>query len=290
MKKYLACLLTGVMAVSMAACGSSSAAQSTAASETVADVETQTEETVETTESAATEERTTFTVGFDAAFPPYGYLDEATGDYVGFDLDLAAEVCERNGWELVKTPIDWDAKDMELNSGAIDCIWNGFTMNGREAAYAWSEPYVDNSQVVVVAADSGISSLEDLAGKVVLVQADSSALSALEGEELADLTATFASLDQVPEYNTAFLNMEAGAADAVAMDIGVAEYQVASRGDAFVILDETLSKEQYGIGFALGNEALRDQVQATLDEMAADGTVAKIAEEWGLADAVCIGK
>lgn len=290
MKKYLACLLTGVMAVSMAACGSSSAAQSTAASETVADVETQTEETVETTESAATEERTTFTVGFDAAFPPYGYLDEATGDYVGFDLDLAAEVCERNGWELVKTPIDWDAKDMELNSGAIDCIWNGFTMNGREAAYVWSEPYVDNSQVVVVAADSGISSLEDLAGKVVLVQADSSALSALEGGELADLTATFASLDQVPEYNTAFLNMEAGAADAVAMDIGVAEYQVASRGDAFVILDETLSKEQYGIGFALGNEALRDQVQATLDEMAADGTVAKIAEEWGLADAVCIGK
>ena len=81
----------------------------------------------------------TFTVGFDAAFPPYGYRDD-NGEYVGFDLDLAAEVCERNGWELVKQPIDWDAKDMELESGTIDCIWNGFTMNGREEEYTFTEP------------------------------------------------------------------------------------------------------------------------------------------------------
>lgn len=281
MKKLLALGLTGVMMLSMAACGSTKA--NTDASSASKNSET----------AAITETKQQFVLGFDASFPPYGYIDSETNEYVGFDLDLAEEVCERNGWELVKTPIDWEAKDMELNSGAIDCIWNGFTMNGREDVYTWSEPYVDNSQVFVVAADSDIKTFEDLAGKVVLVQADSSALYALEDTENKELTAvknSFAELQQVPEYNTAFLNMEAGAADAVAMDIGVAKYQIASRGDKFVILEETISSEQYAVGFKLGNETLRNAVQDALDEMVADGTFAQIAEEWGLEDSVCLGK
>ena len=135
------------------------------------------------------EEGKTFTVGFDAEFPPYGYADE-NGEYTGFDLEMAQAVCDLEGWELVKQPIDWDSKDMELSSGAIDCIWNGFTMDGRENEYTWSDPYIDNSQVYVVAADSGISTPADLAGKVVGVQKDSSALAALESEENAALLAT----------------------------------------------------------------------------------------------------
>ena len=300
MKKLLALALAGVMTVSMVACGNTDTKTNGESAKT-----SETTKASETAQAGSeTAERTQLVVGFDASFPPYGYIDDETNEYVGFDLDLAAEVCERNGWELVKTPIDWDSKDMELNSGAIDCIWNGFTINGREDEYTWSDPYVDNSQVFVVAADSGIEDFEDLAGKVVLVQADSSALHALEvliedGDDadtkaakqaMMALTASFAELQQVPEYNTAFLNMEAGAADAVAMDIGVAEYQIASRGDKFVILEETISSEQYGIGFKLGNEELRDQVQATLNEMVADGTFAAIAEEWGLTDSVCLGK
>ena len=240
----------------------------------------------------------TFTVGFDAEFPPYGYQDE-NGEYVGFDLDLAAEVCARNGWELVKKPINWDSKDMELETELIDCIWNGFTINGREDKYTWSTPYVDNSQVVVVGKDSGIASYADLAGKIVAVQADSSALAALTenedggNEENIALAESFEKLVEVPDYNTAFMNLEAGAVDAIAMDIGVAQYQLEQRGDAFVILDGTLAAEQYGIGFKLGNTELRDAVQKTLDDMAADGTFAKIAEKyekWGLAQAVCLGK
>ena len=240
----------------------------------------------------------TFTVGFDAEFPPYGYQDE-NGEYVGFDLDLAAEVCARNGWELVKKPINWDSKDMELETELIDCIWNGFTINGREDKYTWSTPYVDNSQVVVVGKDSGIASYADLAGKIVAAQADSSALAALtenedgSNEENIALAESFEKLVEVPDYNTAFMNLEAGAVDAIAMDIGVAKYQLEQRGDAFVILDGTLAAEQYGIGFKLGNTELRDAVQKTLDEMAADGTFAKIAEKyekWGLAQAVCLGK
>ena len=94
------------------------------------------------TEGSSTGERTTLTVGFDAEFPPYGYKDES-GEYVGVDLSLAQEVCDRLGWELVKQPIAWDSKDMELASGAIDCIWNGFTMNGREDQYEFTDPYID---------------------------------------------------------------------------------------------------------------------------------------------------
>jgi polar amino acid transport system substrate-binding protein len=222
----------------------------------------------------------TFIVGFDAEFPPYGYKDD-NGSYVGFDLDLAQEVCNRNNWTLVKQPIDWDAKDAEIDSGSIDCIWNGFTINGRENDYTWSEPYIDNKQVVVVKSDSGINSLDDLKGKNVETQKDSSALSALEGDNktLAD---TFGNLNQVADYNTAFMDLESGACDAVAIDIGVAQYQVSSKdnSDSFKILDDQISSEQYGVGFKKGNDALKDQVQKTLDEMFKDGTVAKIAENY----------
>lgn len=222
----------------------------------------------------------TFIVGFDAEFPPYGYKDDS-GNYVGFDLDLAQEVCDRNNWTLVKQPIDWDAKDAEIDSGSIDCIWNGFTINGRENDYTWSDPYIDNKQVVVVKSDSGIKSLDDLKGKIVETQKDSSALAALQ-EDNKTLADTFAQLTEVADYNTAFMDLESGACDAVAIDIGVAQYQVSSKdnSDDFTILDEIISSEQYGIGFKKGNDALRDQVQETLDEMFKDGTVAKIAANY----------
>ncbi|HCM91811.1 MAG TPA: ABC transporter substrate-binding protein [Lachnospiraceae bacterium] len=233
----------------------------------------------------------TFTVGFDAEFPPYGYMDDK-GDYVGFDLDLAQEVCNRKGWELKKQPIDWDAKDMELSSGSIDCIWNGFTIQGREDAYEWTIPYVDNSQVFVVKTDSGINSPADLDGKKVGVQKDSSALAALEGDS-ADLAATFKELTQYADYNTGFMDLEAGAIDAIAIDIGVANYQIAQKGEGFKILDEQLASEQYGVGFLKGNTALRDEVEAVLKEMADDGTILKIAKnysDFGMEESICIGK
>ena len=222
----------------------------------------------------------TFIVGFDAEFPPYGYKDDS-GNYVGFDLDLAKEVCERNNWTFKAQPIDWDAKDAELDSGSIDCIWNGFTINGRENDYCWSEPYIDNKQVIIVKSDSGINSLDDLKGKSVETQKDSSALAALQGDNktLAD---TFSQLTEVADYNTAIMDLESGACDAVAVDIGVGQYQISSQDDPnhFKILDDPISSEQYGIGFKKGNDALKDQVQETLDAMFEDGTVAKIAENY----------
>jgi len=238
------------------------------------------------------EDEKTFTVGFDAEFPPYGYQDE-NGEYVGFDLSLAQEVCDRRGWTLVKQPIDWNSKDMELKTKAIDCIWNGFTMNGREDDYTWSTPYVDNSQVAVVKKSSGIKELSDLEGKIVAVQTDSSALAAFEGEDAEEknieLKNTFAELQQIGDYNTAFLNLDSGAVDCICMDIGVANYQLEQRGaDNYIILEERISSEQYGVGFLKGNNELRDQVQETLYEMLDDGSFAQIAEEWGLTDSVCL--
>ena len=257
MKKYLALFLTMVMGASvLAGCGGSDSAK-------------------------------TFTVGFDAEYPPYGYRTES-GDYAGFDLDLAAEVCERNGWELVKQPIDWDAKDMELNSGAIDCIWNGFTMTGREDEYTFSKPYVDNSIVYVVRADSDIQTEADLAGKHVITQAGSSALSALQDESKADVVNSFASLDEIADYNTAFMNLEAGTNDAIAVDIGVAQYQLTTKADKFRMLEEPLSTEQYAIGFKKGNDELCDIVNADLQKLADDGTVAELAEKYEISDMVTL--
>ena len=230
-----------------------------------------------------------FVVGFDAEFPPYGYKDAETGEYVGFDLDLAAEVCKRKGWKLVKQPIDWDFKDSNLDSGLIDCIWNGFTCTGREDKYTWTKPYVDNSQVFVVKANSGIKSQADLAGKNVAVQADSSALAALTDEENPKniaLKNSFKNLVEVGDYNTAFMNLDAGSVDAIAVDIGVADYQLESRDGDYVILDEALATEQYAVGFKLGNTALRDEVQKVIDEMIKDGTFMDYAKKWGLEDSV----
>lgn len=241
------------------------------------------------TKSAANDKKK-FTVGFDAEFEPYGFKDDK-GEYVGFDLDLAQEVCTRNNWELVKQPIDWDAKDMELKSGSIDCIWNGFTINGREDKYTWSSPYVNNSQVFVTKTSSGITSQATLAGKVVAVQKDSSALAAINEEENAQLKKSFSSLVEFGDYNTAFLELDQSSVDAIAMDIGVAKAQMASRDSKkFVILKDNLSTEQYGVGFLLGNVELKDKVEATLQAMLKDGTFLKIATKWNLQDSVCLGE
>lgn len=220
----------------------------------------------------------TFVVGFDQNFPPFGYVGD-DGEFTGFDLEMAAEVAERNGWEVKYQPINWDAKDAELNSGNIDCIWNGFTIQGREGDYAFTKPYMDNSQVVVVRSDSGIQTLADLAGKEVLVQVDSAAEDVLAGDQ-AELAATFGGQTSVPDYNTAFLDMESGAADAVAMDSTIATHQITGRESEFTILDEELAQEQYGVGFKLGNEELRDKVEATLLELDADGTFEELSKKY----------
>lgn len=220
-------------------------------------------------------------VGFDSAYPPYGYVGD-DGSYTGFDLELAQEVGKRVGWEVQLEPIDWDAKDTLMNSGAINCIWNGFTIEGRENDYTFSEPYMLNAQVVVVKKGSGISDLAGLAGKAVITQTDSAAYDVLAGEDAAqaDVAATFASLETIGDYNTAFMQLETGAVDAVACDLSIAAYQLAAKPDAYEQLSEQLSSEHYAVGFKKGDEASATQVTDTLKAMDKDGFVKDLCDKY----------
>ena len=230
----------------------------------------------------------TFTVGFDANLPPMGFTAE-DGSYTGFDIDCATEVAKRMGRELKLQPIDWDSKDFELNSGNIDCIWNGFTMNidDRPEKYTWTDAYMNNEQVAVVKKDSAYQSLADLAGKNVAVQAGSTADSAVNAK--AEFKASIGQIVDTPDNLLALEQLKTGAVDAVVMDSVVANYQIA-QGAEVRIINDVLSTELYGIGFKKGNTELRDEVQKYLKEMAADGTLAKISTKWFSSDIPTIGK
>lgn len=232
-------------------------------------------------ESEPVNNETNFIVGFNAQFPPFGYQDE-NGNFTGFDLDLAKEVCDRNNWTYIPQPIiDWNSKQMELNGGEVDCLWSEFTINGREDNYTWSEPYFNNTKVVIVKKDSGISTLDDLKGKTIEVQQGSSALRVLK-EENKTFGDSLAEITEVDGYDSALMDLESGVCDAVICDSGLGYYKITEKfkGSDLEVLNETLSHEVYGVAFKKGNTELRDQVQKTLDEMFEDGTVDEIAQNY----------
>jgi len=227
-------------------------------------------------------------LGLDDSFPPMGYRDE-NNEIVGFDIDVAKEVCKRLGVKLVLQPIDWNAKEQELATKQIDCIWNGFTVTEeRKKSLTFSDAYVNNAQVLIVLNDSSYKTLDDLKGKTVGLQAGSSAADALD-----DSPAFKASLKGVIELKdnlTALMDLQAGGCDAVLMDLLVANYAIKQSAKPMRILDEGLANEEYAVGFRLGEKALADAVTKAMKDMAADGTMAKIATEWFGADITVIGK
>ena len=191
MKKLISLALALVLSLSIIACGAKQDDTPQAGADTP-----------DTTQTA---EKQKLIVGFDAEFPPFGSI-AADGSYDGFDLAMAEELCSR--------------------LGTINCIWNGFTYTGRENDYTWSDPYVDNSIVMVVKADSGISSLADLAGKSVMAQAASSAVDAINANE--SLKSSLKEVVELADYNTGFMELKQGSVDAIAADLGVAKFQIAS--------------------------------------------------------------
>ena len=222
----------------------------------------------------------TLIVGFNSQFPPFGYQDD-DGNYTGFDLDLAKEVCKRNNWTYVPQPIiDWNSKQMELDGGEIDCIWSEFTINGREDNYTWSEPYFNNTKVIIVKENSTISSVNDLKGKNIEIQQGSSFLNTLKNNKTLD--DLIGEVTEVDGYDTALMDLESGVCDAVICDNGLGYYKVVEEfnGADLKVLNETISSELYGVAFKKGNTELRDQVQKTLDEMFEDGTVDEIAQNY----------
>lgn len=280
-----------VLIFAMTGCGNKDNAKETVAETTEeTTVEEVPEETVETTEDTTEEEAVAdgsldyvlekgeFILGLDDSFPPMGFVNEDQ-EIVGFDIDVAREVASRLGVELVLQPISWDAKEQELATKNIDCIWNGFSKNpDREKNLNLSNPYMTNTQVAVVLKESGIATLEELAGKTVVIQNGSTASDAMDNNE--EFKNSLGELVLVDDNVQALLDLQIGGSDAVVLDEVVARFYTEQNEGIYTILDSTLSDEEYVIGFRKGEEALTNTVNEKLSEMAADGTLAKISEKW----------
>ena len=269
MKKRLCLLLALIMLFSVfaAACGGDGNEEPEG--DTAAD-----------TSLEAIQEKGELILGLDDSFPPMGFKDE-NGEIVGFDIDVAREVCAILGVELKLQPIDWNSKEMELNTGNIDCIWNGMSVSPeREEAMSLSIPYLDNHMALVVLPDSGIATVGDMAGKNLAVQTGSTAEEALDAPEGADLKNAVASVNGFADNLTALMDLETGASDAVLIDDVVANYLIATSGKNMVVLNDFLYAENYAIGFRKDDVALTEAVNGALRELKANGKLAEIATKW----------
>ena len=258
MKKYIALLLTLVMIFALTAIGGSAAL----ADESV-------------------EERTSFIMGIDPEYHPFSFLGD-DGEYTGFDVEVCQAVCDYLGWELEIFGVNWDEKLVQLDSMECDCVWSGMTLldSMAEAGYVLSAPYYDNTQVLVVKEDSGITSSADLEGMYVAVQLGTSGEALLaEDGDLADLAATFGELVTCDSFLKCFTELEGNSVDAVFVDLPVAESYVAEH-EGLVIIDEDLGAEQYGIAFRADDAELCAAVEDAVAALVEDGTYAEIAEKY----------
>lgn len=219
----------------------------------------------------------TLVLGLDDSFPPMGFRDE-NNNIVGFDIDVAKEVAKRMGVELKLQPIEWYTKELELNTGSVDCLWNGLSIDDdRKQVMDLSEPYMTNRMVLVALNDSEYTNQASLAGKTIGVQNGSTAEKILEKSDFAKtIGKTIGFKDNV----TAFMELETKGIDAILMDEVVANYAITSQNKAFKVLEDSLTEEEYAVGFKKGNTALKNEVQKYIDEMKADGTMTQISEKW----------
>ena len=224
-------------------------------------------------------------LGMDTAFPPMGYRDEQSGELVGFDLDVATEVCARLGLELVKQPINWKNQVNEINNDNVDCLWNGMSKTeGREQTLNLSIPYMKNNQIILVKQDAPYQNMADLAGKNLGVQAGSSAEEALNAS--TEFKNSLGDIINLDDYSKAIMEMKNGTIDAIAIDEVVARYYLTKEPNTYRILTkedgsvESLAVEDYVIGFKIGDDALKTKIEDTLKDMAKDGKLAEISTKW----------
>lgn len=260
MRKIISVLLIAVLALSLSACGSKSGGKDNSL-EYIKD-------------------NGKFILGLDDSFPPMGFRNDAN-EIVGFDIDLGKAVAEKLGVELVLQPVEWTAKEQELTTKSIDCIWNGFSITDeRREQLTLSIPYMENTIAIVVVKDSGIKNKVDMAGKRLAVQGGSSAEEALNTDANKEFRESLAEVNgSFKDYVTALMDLETGNSDAVLMDSVVAEYMI-NTGKNFEVLDDNLVAEEYAIGFRKGDEKLAEAVNKALRELNADGTVAEISDKW----------
>lgn len=228
----------------------------------------------------------TLIVGFDQNFPPMGFVGE-DGEFTGFDIELAKLAAEKMGMDIKLQPINWDSKDAELETGNINCIWNGFTMTGREGQYNFSKPYMKNRQVLVVLEDSEYQNLSDFAGKTIELQQESTSDNALEANK--EFKDSLGEVTRVAENMTALNDLEVKACDAVLMDEIVARYNI-SQGRKFRVIEQALSEEEYAVGFKLGEDELTAKVDKALEELNNEKKLEELSIKYFAEDITTIGK
>lgn len=272
MKKRLALLLALALSVGMTACGQNngSASSNAASDESWTKIESAKE----------------LVVGLDDAFPPMGYKDTQTGELIGFDIDLAKEAGKRLGVEVKLQAIDWNNKQAELDNGNVDCLWNGFSKTPERAeSFLLGTPYMSNEQVILVKTDSDYQGFENLSGKTIGVQSDSSAEYALNSVENKDFKSSLKEIIKIDDYTKAILEIQNGTIDAIAIDEIVARFYLQNQPDAFRILEQggkalSLASEDYVVGMRKNDTALKEKLDEVLREMSKDGTMKTISEKW----------
>lgn len=278
-KKLIALMLATMVVLSFAACGTKDSKKDVAGNSDSGEKVNE-QEQKEDTSLTYIQNREKLILGLDDSFPPMGFRDDAD-NIVGFDIDLAKAVAEKLGVELVLQPIEWDAKELELSTKNIDCIWNGFSLTPeRLEKLTMSIPYMENSISLVVAKDSGITTKADMAGKRLAVQSGSSGEDALNSDDNKEFRESLKETMGFSDYITALMDLETKNSDAVLMDSVVANYMIKEAGKDFVVLDDNLIAEEYGIGFRKGEDALCDAVEGALKELKADGKIAEISTKW----------
>ena len=230
--------------------------------------------------ASAPEQTATITkmvIGLDDNFPPMGFRNDK-GEIVGYDVDMAREATKRMGIEVEFKPIDWSAKEAELTGKRVDVLWNGLTITEeRKKNILFSQPYMQNHQIVIVTANSPIQSKADLKGKVVGVQDGSSAVPAIEADAISK---SFKEMKKYGDNVTALMDLSTKRIDAVVVDEVVGRYYVAKKPTEYAVLEDNFGTEEYGVGMRKEDQALHGKLQAALVAMKADGTSAKIANQW----------
>ena len=227
--------------------------------------------------AAAPAAPTKIVIGLDDNFPPMGFRNEKN-ELVGFDISLAKEATERMGIEAEFKPIDWSAKEAELNGKRVDMLWNGLTITEeRKKNIAFTKPYMENHQIIVVPKSSTIKTKAELAAKVIGIQDGSSAIDAVQRDPIA---ASFKELKKFGDNVTALMDLSTGRVDAVVLDEVVGRYYTAKRPDDYAVLEDNFGTEEYGVGLRKDDSELLARLQKVMDEMKADGSAARISTEW----------
>ena len=223
-------------------------------------------------------EKKKIVVGLDDNFPPMGFRDDKN-NIAGFDVDMAKEAAKRLGMEVEFKPIDWNSKEAELNGKRVDALWNGLTITEkRRENILFTNPYMENRQIIVVAANSPIKTKAGLAGKVVGAQEGSSSIEALE-KDAATLN-SFKELKKFGDNVAALMDLKTGRLDAVVVDEIVGRYYIAKKPGEYSILADNFGSEEYGVGLRKDDKELLAKLQKAMDEMKKDGTAAKISKQW----------